>query len=158
MLTRFQSGSENISPIPCPSAVMRVSLILYFFYKYGLHSLSTCFCQFLIESEVTFGRGISFDDDFSFRMFFHVNGYTFHIRQLGSINTDFPCLKVMMDSGMRLVFTTVSMLAAWVLQSASSFCKLLACCTALLSCMSLSLSCDRRRLTALFSSPTSTGS
>ncbi len=31
MLTRFQSGSENISPIPCPSAVMRVSLILYFF-------------------------------------------------------------------------------------------------------------------------------
>ena len=28
MLTRFQSGSENMSPTPCPSAVMRRSLIL----------------------------------------------------------------------------------------------------------------------------------
>ena len=31
MLTRFQSGSENMSPTPCPSAVMRRSLILYRF-------------------------------------------------------------------------------------------------------------------------------
>lgn len=30
MLTRFQSGSENILPTPCPSAEMRSAPILYF--------------------------------------------------------------------------------------------------------------------------------
>ena len=30
MLTRFQSGSENILPTPCPSAEMRSAAILYY--------------------------------------------------------------------------------------------------------------------------------
>lgn len=34
--TLFQSGSENISPMPCPSAVMREAAIRYFFIRMDL--------------------------------------------------------------------------------------------------------------------------
>lgn len=36
ILTLFQSGSENISPMPCPSAVMREAAIRYFFVRMDL--------------------------------------------------------------------------------------------------------------------------
>ena len=56
MLTRFQSGSENMSPMPWPSAAMRVSLILYFLTSMFFTASARAFASFSLKARLPSGE------------------------------------------------------------------------------------------------------